>query len=195
MDLILASSSPYRRELLERLGLSIECIKPELDEAQIQSQSDLSVQEKAEALALAKAKKVQEQRPDQLILAGDQIASLESQILTKPGNRENTIRQLTEMQGREHKLYTSICILGPNSQDIHTNIACLKMRKLSPKEIESYVDLDQPFDCAGAYKLEKAGIALFEKIDCDDFTAIQGIPLIQLTKCLIQKKINLFANH
>lgn len=186
-QLVLASTSPYRRELISRLGIDFQVEKPTVDEERLKSEkgSKVNPQELAEFLALKKAESLR--HPRKLIIGGDQLVAMGDRILGKPGSRGRAIAQLTEMCGKEHLLITSMALVSEKESIVFSNIACLKMKTLSKHQIERIIDLDQPFDCAGAYKLEKHGIALFERIECDDFTAIQGVPLLKLAMILQEK--------
>ncbi|QDT63894.1 Maf family protein [Calycomorphotria hydatis] len=193
-ELILASTSPYRRQLLKGLGIEFQCVAPDVDEAAYQAE-EIAPQQLAETLAFAKADAVAKQYPEAIIIGGDQLVSLDGEILGKPGNRENAIAQLTRMQGRTHELITEVCLLNPSGKPHRiADITCLSMREMLAEEISRYVDYEQPFDCAGSYKIESAGISLFEKIETEDFTAITGLPLMKLSKELISLGINI-PNH
>lgn len=179
--LILASTSPYRRELLERLGVPFETRKPLIDEEKEKDPS-LSPRALAEHLAFLKAKSLK--GPGLCVIGGDQLVAFEGQILGKPGTREKAIAQLMMMAGKQHELVTAICLFDGDRAIPHTDLTRITFKKLTREQIEKIVDLDQPFDCAGSYKIEKHGIALVEKIETEDFTAIQGLPLLALSRML-----------
>lgn len=181
--LILASSSVYRRQLMDRLGLDYEVDKPEVDEEQLKSQIDDPTQ-LAEALAELKAKTVFQRHPNAIVIGSDQVGHFKGQILGKPGTTEKNQQQLQKMTGQTHDLITSVCVLAPNFKTIFTDTTRLTMRNLTPHQIAKYVEADNPLDCAGGYKLELGGIALFQSIESKDFTAIQGLPLIELIDVL-----------
>lgn len=174
--IILASTSKYRKAQLESLGLRFECVSPDVDETPVKLEN-LSLREKAEKLSLLKAKAVQKKFPEAIIIAGDQIAALGEVLLSKPGTREQNIEQLLSLSDREHQLITSNVILKGEATKLHTEIARLKMKNLNHDEIAKYVDFANPMDCAGGYKIELGGTALFEAIQVDDFTSIQGMNL------------------
>lgn len=180
-QLILASTSKYRQELLHRLALAFSAEPPLIDEDKEKDPS-LSPQGLAERLAFLKAQSLQ--GPNKIIIGGDQVVSFQGKILGKSHTLERAIEQLTAMQGQVHELITAICVLDGNKVHTFTDITRMHMKQLSPEQIENYVKLDQATDCAGSYKIEKHGIALFEKIESEDFTAIQGLPLIELGKIL-----------
>ena len=180
---VLASESPYRRELLARLGLSFECASPELDE-------DLTKREISDSLVLAKtlarlkAQKILTSFPEHLVIGADQVLDLEGMIFSKPGTPAKAVEQLEKLSGKTHKLITAVCLASSEELVEFENVAKLTMYTLTPEEIEHYVDTDKPLNCAGSYKIESAGIRLFEKIEADDFTSIIGLPLIQLNSHL-----------
>jgi septum formation protein len=183
MDLILASTSRYRRELLFRLGLPFRWRAPGVDEEALKV-SAISPRELSARLALAKATRVLAEEPGATVIAGDQVVALGGQVLGKPGGREKAIEQLLQMTGETHELYTAMVVAHGERVYPHMDMATLRMRALSRGEIERYVDADEPFDCAGAYKLEARGILLFERIEAEDHSAITGLPLIALTTIL-----------
>lgn len=182
-QLILASSSPYRRQLLEQLNIPFEQYSPDVDEHAIQA-SNLPVHAKAEQLAVLKAEAVLAKFPQAVVIGGDQIAALGETVLLKPGNAENAINQLKSLSGNTHCLYTSIAVISAHSRDVFTDIAKLTMHPHSEAQLQAYVATDTPYDCAGSYKFEQQGYRLFSAVECDDETAIQGIPLQRLAKVL-----------
>lgn len=181
--LILASTSKYRRLLLERLGLEFACVSPNVNEDDFK-QLGLAPQELAETLARKKAESVQNSHHNAVVIGGDQLVSFQGTILGKPGSHEGAIQQLEMMSGKRHELITSICAKGSTFEETHTDIAVLTFRSLTSEEIERYVSSDRPFDCAGSYKIEEHGITLFERIESEDHSAITGLPLIKLTSIL-----------
>jgi 7-methyl-GTP pyrophosphatase len=185
MDLILASTSPYRRTLVERLGVPFRCVAPQIDEEALKSDLNAATpRELAERLALAKAASIARSEPDAAVIGGDQVVAFDDRILGKPGTREQAVAQLRMMSGRSHELITSLVVLHRERAYAHTNVTILALRLLTLDEISRYVEADRPLDCAGSYKLEARGIALFERIDSDDHSAIVGVPLIALTTIL-----------
>lgn len=179
--LVLASTSKYRQALLQQLGLPFEAHKPLIDE-DAEKDPTLSPQKLAEKLALLKAQSLA--RPGSVVLGGDQLVAHRGKILGKPHTRERAIEQLLEMQGSPHELITALCVFDEDRAIPYTDITRLHMKPLTRSQIERYVDLDQPLDCAGAYKIEKHGMMLFEKIESEDFSAIQGLPLLALSRIL-----------
>lgn len=181
MRLILASTSPYRRELLQRLAIPFETAKPLIDEEK-EKDPRLSPLQLAEHLALLKAKSLL--AADAVVLGGDQLVSFEGRILGKPGTAENAFQQLRSMSGKTHELVTAICLVRGTEMQKHTDLTRIRFKTLSDEQIRRVVALDNPLDCAGAYKIEAHGIALVENIETTDFTAIQGLPLIALSRML-----------
>jgi septum formation protein len=186
MDLILASTSPYRRALVERLGVPFRCVDPGVDERLIERELvGATPRMIAEALARAKAEAVAASEPDAVVIGSDQLVSFEGEILGKPGTVEAAIKQLRRMSGRSHDLITAVQVIQGGKAQAHTDLTTLRFRLMTPDQIRRYVEQDHPLDCAGGYKLESRGIALFERIDSADHSAIVGIPLIALTSMLI----------
>jgi septum formation protein len=181
--IVLASTSRYRAELLRRAGVTFEALPPAVDERAIESEG-YSPRELAERLAEAKARAVAATRPDAIVIGSDQVCALDLEVLHKPGSVERAVESLTKLAGRTHELITAVCICSPEGIERHTDVARLSMRTLDRTEIERYVAHDSPLDCAGAYKLEERGIALFESVRCDDHSAITGLPLIAVISIL-----------
>ncbi len=182
-ELILASTSPYRRALLDRLGIEYRAVVPEVDEDSFKA-SIANPRALAESLAIAKAEGVSRRWPDAVVIGSDQVAAIDGRALGKPGDQATAAEQLLQMQGRDHELITAMAVCRGDWQATHVDVTRLTMRALNPDEITRYVAADRPLDCAGSYKLESRGIALFERIDSADHTAIIGLPLIALTTIL-----------
>ncbi len=182
---VLASSSPYRRALLQRLGIEFEALAPDCDETAVQSLG-LPAAELAQRLARMKAESVvaADSSEPLLVVASDQVCALGSDVLGKVGSPAGARAQLLRMQGRSHLLLTAVCLLQQDAQGCRAVEFCdrteLHMRALSAGQIAAYVERDRPWDCAGSYKLELGGIALFERIDSADHTAVTGLPLLRL---------------
>jgi septum formation protein len=188
--IILASTSPYRRTLLERLGIPFEQRRPPVDETAYRHLEPLAM---ARQLAQAKAESIHED--DALIIGSDQVVEVEGRVLGKPGSVERAVEQLLALAGRSHRLVTAVAVHDPATQstEVDVDIHRLTMRQLSREMITKYVRADQPLDCAGSYKLERRGIALFERIEADpttaDDTAIVGLPLMKL--CALLRKMGI----
>jgi septum formation protein len=183
--IVLASTSRYRRALLERLGVPFESIAPAYDEeAEKASLASLDVEALSLALARGKAESVARVRPDAIVIGSDQIAVIDGERLDKPGTVERACAQLARLSGRTHRLVTSTVIVHGASVLEHVDVHALTMRALTPLQIARYVARDRPLDCAGSYKSESLGIALFERIRGDDATAVVGLPLTAVTRML-----------
>ncbi|NLW97416.1 Maf family protein [Luteimonas wenzhouensis] len=180
--LVLASTSRYRAQLLARLGLPFESVRPEVDERPLPGEPPATL---ALRLAAAKAGAVAAARPDALVLGSDQVASCDGRILGKPGNRDAAIAQLQRMSGREAVFLTAVALARagePVEQALDTTT--VRVRHLSADEIVRYVDAESPLDCAGSFKSEGLGITLFESIESRDPTALVGLPLIATVRLL-----------
>lgn len=183
MSLILASTSKYRRELLEKLKIPFECQKPNVDEDQYKDKG-LAASELALVLAQAKAQAVAQQFPDAVVIGSDQVAALDDLILDKPSSHENAVKQLRLMSGRSHQLHTGVALIHNGNVETFINVTTLFMHKVDDAAIERYLKQDEPYDCAGSYKIESLGVSLFSKIETTDFNAIVGLPLMELASKL-----------
>ena len=181
--LVLASTSPYRRALLERLGLPFEVEAPCVDEGVVKARGG-APREVVEELAKRKAEAVRAARPEAVVIGSDQAGVRDGHVLDKPGTEANARAQLASLRGRPHQLVTAVAVAHPGGLLQFTDVTTLVMRHLSDEEIARYVAAEQPLDCAGSYKIEGLGVALFEKIDSRDQTAIVGLPLIELVGAL-----------
>ncbi|PIP89379.1 MAG: septum formation protein Maf [Bdellovibrionales bacterium CG12_big_fil_rev_8_21_14_0_65_38_15] len=181
--LILASTSKYRQSLLQKLHLPFEAIAPEVDEGQFKK-NILSPLELAQLLAKEKSQAIAKKFPHAVVIGSDQVACVDQIILDKPGNHENALKQLQLMNNREHYLYTAVCLSFDDKTIEFVDTTTLLMKKCTDLQLNRYLKIDQPYDCAGSYKIESLGITLFEKIDCQDFNAITGLPLIKLCQYL-----------
>src|SRR5262249_21692725 len=185
--LILASTSPYRRALLERLGVPFRCRAPLCDEAAIQREEAAAGTKPlllAEKLALAKASSLVAEEPEATIIGCDQLVAFEGHVYGKPGTVARAVDQLAAMAGQTHELITAMVVIRRGNTLRHTDVTRLRMPPLTRDAIERYVAADRPLDCAGGYKLESHGIVLFDRIESDDHTAITGLPLIALVSIL-----------
>jgi len=184
MPLILASTSVYRRELLDRLGVPYQALPHRVDE-RAEAPVGRSPDEIALHLAFAKARSLADGSAH--VLASDQLVDLDGTVLGKPGSEAAAIEQLRHMSGRTPRLLTAVALAHPDGRVETTLDLCrLTMRPLEDEEILRYVQADQPLDCAGSYKIERLGIALFSRIEGEDFTAITGLPLITVARLLRQ---------
>lgn len=187
MKIILASTSKYRAQLLAKTGLTFETQKPSLNEEQLKNEllaKKMTPLEIAEELSKQKGQSVAQKNPSALVISGDQLVDFKGQIIGKPHTKENAVAQLNQMNNGSHNLITATTITIGSKVYHDNNITRLKMKNLNLDEIKSYVELDNPIDCAGSCKIEAHGISLFEKIECTDFTAIEGLPMIWITNTL-----------
>jgi septum formation protein len=181
--LILASTSRYRRELLERLRLNFSILAPEVDETPLPAEAPAVL---AQRLALAKAQAVARLHPQALVIGSDQVADLQGQCLGKPGDHDKAVAQLRAMRGREVIFQTAVALVAPGLVLQELAQVRVRFRDLADEEIERYLRAEQPYDCAGSAKSEGLGIALLDAIDSDDPTALIGLPLIRTCRLLRQ---------
>ena len=183
--LILGSTSPYRRDLLGRLGLPFETCAPRIAETPLNGESPHSL---AWRLAQAKAQDVagQYHLADVLVIGSDQVAELNEAPLGKPGNHERARAQLQAMRGQIVLFHTAVCVVRPLRGFIQTQVSTVKVqfRDLTDKDIETYLLAEQPYDCAGSAKAESLGIVLLDRIESDDPTALIGLPLITTSRLM-----------
>ena len=181
--LVLGSTSRYRRELLQRLGLAFEVAAPDVDETALAGESPRSL---AIRLALAKARAVASRFPKAVVIGSDQVADLAGIALGKPGSHERAVAQLRQMRGASVVFQTAVAVVCNDSGFEQVELAPVRVqfRDLSDVEIETYLHAEQPYDCAGSAKSEGLGIALLDAIDSDDPTALIGLPLIRTCRML-----------
>ena len=181
--LVLGSTSRYRRELLQRLGLPFDVLAPEVDETPQPGEAPAAL---ASRLALAKARAVARQRPAALVIGSDQVADLNGQPLGKPGTHARAVDQLRRMSGQTVVFQTALAVVCLDSGFEAADLAAVsvRFRALDDTEIERYLHIEQPYDCAGSAKSEGLGIALLDRIDSDDPTALVGLPLIRTCRLL-----------
>ena len=192
MELLLASSSSYRKSLLERLHLPFRQASPNIDETPHYGENakDLVLRlSKDKAIALA------DNHPDTLIIASDQIATLGNRILGKPGTEAKAIEQLYSCRGQQVTFHTGLCLL--NTQTGKSQLDCIEFRvwfrNLTIQQIEQYIKKEQPLDCAGSFKCEGLGVALFERMAGDDPNSLIGLPLISLTGMLMNEGVDILT--
>jgi septum formation protein len=186
--LVLGSTSPFRRALLERLGLPFVSVAPHTDETPLPGESPPAL---VTRLAEAKARAVAAQYPGSLIIGSDQVAVIDDQILGKPGSRERAAAQLRLASGRQVVFFTGLCLL--NTASGRAQVVCepfhVHFRELDDARIGRYLDAEQPFNCAGSFKSEGLGIALFQRLEGDDPNALIGLPLIRLVDMLAEEGV------
>jgi septum formation protein len=189
IKLILASSSIYRRELLERLQLPFISIPPDVDESPLPEELP---QQTALRLAQEKARKIGVDHPDSLVIGCDQVATLDNLQLGKPLSHDNAVKQLSMMRGREVTFYSALCLYNAATNTMQADVVpyVVKFRQLSDEQIEQYLLKEQPYHCAGSAKSEGLGIALIESMIGEDPNALIGLPLIRLISMLQQEGVN-----
>ena len=188
-QLVLASTSKYRRELLTRLGLPFEVASPQVDETALPNEAP---QDTARRLAEAKARAVAARFPQALVIGSDQVAVLDDIPLGKPGNHATALRQLRAMRGKEVVFHTALCLCNAASGQVQTRIVpfYVRFRDYSDAQIERYLQREQPYDCAGSARCEGLGIALIAEMRGDDPNALIGLPLIALTEMLAAQGVS-----
>jgi septum formation protein len=188
-QLVLASTSKYRRELLGRLGLPFEVAAPHVDETALAQEAP---QDTARRLAEAKARAVAARFPKAIVIGSDQVAVLGDLPLGKPGDHATALRQLKAMRGKEVVFHTALCVCNAASGQAQTRIVpfYVRFRDYSDAQIERYLQLEQPYDCAGSARCEGLGIALIAEMRGDDPNALIGLPLIALTEMLAAQGVS-----
>lgn len=183
VPLVLASTSPYRRALLERLTLEFICDPPPVDESSRPYETPVAL---ANRLAHAKAEAVAARHPQCLVIGSDQVAVLDNIILGKPGAHAQALAQLTAASGRKVSFHTAVCVLDMRTHQRHEHLDTthVRFRPLSAAEIERYLQAEQPYACAGSFKSEGLGISLLDAIESQDPTALIGLPLLGLCRLL-----------
>jgi len=189
-SIILASSSPFRRELLSRLQLAFEVISPDIDESPLENETP---QETALRLAQLKARKVAETHADALIIGCDQVATLDNLQIGKPGTHEKAVKQLQMLRGRQVTFHSALCLYNAQSQHMQAEVVpyLVEFRQLTDAQIENYLRKEQPYNCAGSAKSEGLGIALIKSMQGSDPNALIGLPLIALTNMLMNEGISI----
>ena len=192
-QLILGSTSRYRRELLERLCIPFQVAAPDVDETPLPQEAPRKL---AERLALSKAKAVADKYPQAVVIGSDQVADLDGQSLGKPGPHEKAVLQLRLMRGQTVVFQTAVAVVCRASGFEQTSLAAVRVRfrDLTDDEIENYLQLERPYDCAGSAKSEGLGIALLASIESDDPTALIGLPLIRTCQMLRAAGVELLSN-
>lgn len=186
--IVLASGSPYRAELLARLGRDFEKLSPDVNETPIEGESGKAL---AKRLARSKAAVIASRRPGAVVIGSDQVAECRGRLMGKPGNRDRAIEQLAFCSGSEVVFHTAVTVHRDHEQYTASVPTRVAMRSLQRDQIKRYIDVDRPFDCAGAMKSEAFGICLVERITSDDPTALVGLPLTRVVALLARFGIDL----
>ena len=191
VELILGSSSPYRRELLERLRLPFTVVSPKIDET---PQLGETPPETALRLALEKARYIAQSHPNALIIGADQVATVDGEQIGKAGGFDKALAQLQMMRGKTALFHSALCLYDArnDSYQLENIVTKTTFRDLPDEELAAYLRIEQPYDCAGSAKVEALGITILEKVESDDPTALIGLPLIALTGMLRQASVKLY---
>lgn len=194
MRLVLASTSPYRRDLLARLGIPFEVAAPDVDETPLAGESP---DDTAQRLSVLKAKAVATSFPDALIIGSDQVALLDGKHIGKPGSHEKAVAQLQAMRGKTLEFHTALTLLNSKTGKIQTeNVPVrLVMRNYSDAQIEAYLRKDQPYNCCGSARSESLGIALIARYETEDPNALVGLPLIKLVEMLANEGLDVLTDN
>ncbi|MBF0623151.1 MAG: septum formation inhibitor Maf [Magnetococcales bacterium] len=189
LKLVLASTSPYRKSLLDRFGVSFSTVSPNVDETPL---ADESPEKLVCRLSEAKARAGAQGRTGSLVIGSDQVAVLDGRIIGKPGTHERAIAQLKAASGRRLAYLTGLCLYNTDKQTVQLDIIpfAVHFRQLDQEIIERYLHQDQPYNCAGSFKSESLGVTLFERMEGDDPTALMGLPLIRLNEMLLNEGVN-----
>lgn len=192
--LVLGSTSPFRKTILEKLNLPFDCAKPNIDETEKNNECP---QVLVERLAIEKAKAVSDEYPNALIIGSDQVAVCEYEILGKPHNFDNAVVQLSKFSGKSITFYTGLCVYDSEKEKTISLVEpfTVHFNQLSQKEIANYLNAEQPYNCAGSFKSEGLGICLFSKLEGDDPNTLIGLPLIKLVGLLKQHGIDVLAEQ
>ena len=192
-QLILGSSSPYRRELLERLRLPFTVVSPQIDETPLAGETP---PETALRLAVAKARHIAQIHPDALIIGADQVATVNGEQIGKAGGFDKALAQLQAMRGQTVLFHSALCLYDARNDrvDARDIITRATFRDLPDDELSAYLRIEQPYDCAGSAKVEALGITILEKVESDDPTALIGLPLIALTDMLRKAGVDLYGD-
>lgn len=192
MRLILGSSSPYRKALVERLMLPFEVISPDIDESEKPSEQP---PELVERLAIEKAEAVANRAPDGLIIGSDQVAVHDGIIVGKPCDHQDAVKQLQAASGKSITLYTGLALLNADSGTLQSEVVpySVQFRKLNNQWIDRYLRKEQPYGCAGSLRADGLGIALLERFEGNDPNALIGLPMIALVRMLENEGIDLYA--
>tara|TARA_R110002072_G_scaffold196017_3_gene353408 strand:+ start:18991 stop:19617 length:627 start_codon:yes stop_codon:yes gene_type:complete len=188
--IILASSSPYRKELLERLQLEFSTESPNIDEGTILGES---IEDYVVRLAESKAKHVAAKHSDSIVIGSDQALECNGKILGKPGSHESAKQQLMAMSNKTLSFYTGLCVINASTNNLEKDVIIYRVsfRELGETEIEDYLLKEQPYNCAGSFMSEKLGVSLMSKMEGEDPTALIGLPLIRLCEMLRNLRVKL----
>jgi septum formation protein len=186
MKLVLASTSPFRKAILKKLGVSFDTMSPETDETALNGETP---QQLVERLSIAKAKAIADKVQDALVIGSDQVSVINGEIIGKPHTHENAVKQLQNASGKTVTFYTGLCLYNSSTNQYQSEVVPFDVvfRTLTKEQIENYLRKEEPYNCAGSFKSEALGIVLFEKLQGEDPNTLMGLPLIRLVKMLEQE--------
>ena len=190
MKLVLASSSPYRQKLLQQLQLQFDALSPDIDESPLPGESPVDL---VKRLAIAKARAIADTCSDCLVIGSDQVAVHDDEIVGKPKDHADAVRQLQYASGKTITLYTGLALINSKTNAVQSEVIpfTIHFRQLTEEQIENYLSKDQPYNCAGSVKSESLGVALFDRFEGDDPNALIGLPLIRLVRMLENEGISI----
>lgn len=180
--LILTSTSPFRRALLEKFSIPFNCAKPDVDETPLAGETP---EQLVRRLSLAKAMVIANQQPDSIVIGSDQVAVFNNEILGKPHTHDNAVAQLSKFSGHKVQFLTGLAVVCGDQQLVDVEAVDVYFKDLSASQIEHYLQKEQPYNCAGSFKSEALGVALFDKIDSRDPNTLIGLPMIRLNEMLL----------
>lgn len=182
-NLILASTSPFRKAILEKLNIPFTTYSPDVDETPLENETP---EQLVERLAILKAKAVADSLNEGIVIGSDQVAVIDGKILGKPGNHNNAVKQLSQASGKIVTFLTGLCLYNAATKTYQAEVVPFNVvfRELTEQQIENYLRKEQPYNCAGSFKSEGLGITLFEKLEGDDPNTLIGLPLIRLVRML-----------
>lgn len=183
MKLILASTSPFRKAILDKLGISFDTASPETDETALDNETP---QQLVERLSIAKAKAIADKVESALVIGSDQVSVIDGEIIGKSHTHENAVKQLKNASGKTVTFYTGLCLYNSSTNQYQSEVVPFNVvfRDLTKHQIESYLRKEKPYNCAGSFKSEALGIVLFDKLEGEDPNTLMGLPLIRLVKML-----------
>lgn len=193
-QLILGSSSPFRAELLAKLNRPFISASPDIDESALANET---AEQLVQRLSEQKALKIAENNPDSLIIGSDQVAILDGEILGKPGSHANAVQQLTAASGKTVLFLTGLALLNSKTGNMQSSVEPFEVsfKELTADQIEHYLNIEQPYQCAGSFKSEGFGISLFSKLQGDDPNTLIGLPLIKLISLLDAEGIDVLRKY
>jgi len=190
MKLILASTSPFRKAILDKLDIEFDTVSPKTDETPLENETP---QQLVERLSIAKAKAVADKVSDALVIGSDQVSVINGEIIGKPHTHENAVKQLKNASGKTVTFYTGLCLYNSSTNQYQSEVVPFNVvfRSLNNQQIENYLIKEEPYNCAGSFKSEALGIVLFERLEGDDPNTLMGLPLIRLVKMLEKENFSI----